>query len=932
MYKVTSFVLTISLIAASCTNSNAPLRIEQKINANWKFKKGETEYAHLPEFDDTEWRSVNVPHDWSIEDYTPPVKTDTTPEINVVDGEWKFAKGEIKNFEKDNFSDSKWETVQLPNKWENHSNYLENEVFGCFRRIITMPDSLVGKDIIINLGSIDDADISYFNGEEIGKMGSFPPDFKSAWHAQRRYTIPGRLVKKDNLIAVKVYDAKGGGGIVSSVSDEEWSGPFYSLAEGGKSTGFTVGGTAWYRKHFRLTKNMQNKKVYVVFEGVYMNTDIWINGHHLGNHPYGYTEFLYDITGLLNIPGKENVLALEVKNQGSNSRWYSGSGIYRNVWLKAVPKTHFAEYGIKITPKNISSESANIHISSYIENANKNIKVKHEIINDKAEVVEQIESEVYVDSTNHTEIKLLKPTLWDTKNPYLYTLRSTLYIEDAPVDEVNNTFGVRKIEFVAGKGFLLNGVPTLLRGGCMHHDNGPLGAAAYERAEERRVELMKANGFNAIRTAHNPPSTAFLNACDKHGVLVIDEIFDDWIKGKRVDDYNQYFATHWQKDGTSMIKRDWNHPRIVMWSTGNESMQKESPDVVQASADIADLIKKLDDSRPVTAGVNRWQNENWDSVTANYMKPLDVAGYNYLPYNYNHDIKKYPHRLLYGSESEPNKALEYWIPVMENPNVIGDFVWAGFDYLGEVSIGWHGFSMGYPWTIAYCGDLDICGFKRPQSYYREIVWNTGKKVAMFVHCPEPTFESPNKSRWGYGDVHASWNWKGNEGKNLKVDVYSNCETVKLFLNDKLLGEKQTNIDNKHIASWNVLYTPGMLKAIGYNDNTAVDSFLLKTAGKPHGIKLTADTTNADLRFITVEIIDATGQRIPNAEIELEFELEGNGKILACGSGKPNSVESFQRNKRTTFEGRALVIVKKLSVNDKMVLRANSEKLTGKVSF
>ena len=454
-----------------------------------------------------------------------------------------------------------------------------------------------------------------------------------------------------------------------------------------------------------------------------------------------------------------------------------------------------------------------------------------------------------------------------------------------------------------------------MKGGCIHHDNGPLGAKAYDRAEERRVELLKASGYNAIRCAHNPPSPAFLDACDRLGMLVIDEAFDMWETGKNPFDYHLFFKEWWKKDLESMVFRDRNHPSIIMWSIGNEIPDMDKSAVAHTAKILADQIRSIDPTRPVTAAVNQMK-EDKDPFIAS----LDVAGYNYAFERYKQDHDRDPKRVMAATESSPFLAFDYWMGVIDNPWVIGDFVWTSFDYIGEASIGWRGFWPDehlYPWTLAYCGDIDICGWKRPQSYYRDVLWEPNQ-LSLFVKAPEPTFElNPDKeswSQWHWHDVLADWNWKGYEGKPMEVNVYSSCGQVELFLNDKSLGKKPTNRSNQFIAVWNVPFQAGDLKAVGYNGKKQIKVAELKTAEEPAEIRLTADrnmlkSDGQDLSYVTVEITDAIGNRNPKAENQVTFEIEGPGEIIAVGNANPVSLESYQQPNRKAWQGKCLVIIK-----------------------
>ncbi len=716
-----------------------------------------------------------------------------------------------------------------------------------------------------------------------------------------------------------------------------FEGPFYANAVGGTSTGYTLGGTAWYRKHFRLGKEYSGRKVYLLFEGVYMNSEVWVNGIHIGNHPYGYTSFWYDISENVNTGGN-NVIAVKVSNEGKNSRWYSGSGIYRHVRIIAAKPFHIAPWGTFVWTASATKEEAIVGVQNHLVNGLENLgdaMVSVRVIDNEGREVAQASrsNQIEPGEKGSTEFELMvtNPVLWSPDNPYLYELVSEVSLGGVLVDRTITNFGIRTIDFSVKNGFLLNGESLLLKGACMHHDNGPLGSRAYDRAEERRVEIMKANGYNAIRTAHNPPSPAFLDACDRHGMLVIDEAFDHWQVQKTPADYHNYFYDWWYRDMESMILRDRNHPSVIMWSTGNEIMAKQLNETVEWSAVLADSIRSLDTTRPVTNAIQVWSGENWDTLAA-FMESLDVVGYNYHPEKYLPDHRKHPGRIMYCSESFSSQAFKYWMAVLDHDWVIGDFVWTGYDYLGEASIGWHGFPLkGYPWTVAYCADIDICGFKRPQSYYRDILWENGDSLSIFVHNPLPTFGEYGSTPWGWDDVHASWTWEGYEEEEMNVVVYSACDTVILYLNGEELGSKSTSRETEFMASWTVTYQPGELKAIGITGGDTIAESSLGTVGAPSRINLLADRDvilcdGQDLSYVTVELLDSLGRRHPFADSLIHFDITGPGDIVAVGNSNPMSTESFQQNQRTAFLGRCLVIVKSQNSGGRIRLRASAENL------
>jgi beta-galactosidase len=720
--------------------------------------------------------------------------------------------------------------------------------------------------------------------------------------------------------------------------------PVDSSAIGGIDAGYLVGGTGWYRKTFYVNSDIGQKVIHLQFDGIYMNADIWLNGQHLGNHPYGYTSFMYDLSGKL-LPGQNNTIAVRVRNEGRNSRWYSGSGIYRHVWINVMEPLHAGHWGTCITTPKVESNAAKVNVRTSVFNESKepaNVILVTRIMNADTIEVAKTESSQAIPAGNQYEfnqdIEVASPSLWSVESPVLYTAVNEIYRMNGQerskmIDKAENQFGIRTISVSAEQGFLLNNKPLKLKGGCMHHDNGPLGAAAFDRAEERRVELIKASGFNAIRCAHNPPSPVFLAACDRLGILVIDEAFDMWREQKNPDDYHLYFDEWWQKDISSMVLRDRNHPSVVFWSIGNEVPERGKPEGAALARTLAGYIRSLDPTRLVTSAVN--------SVSLDkdpYFAALDVSGYNYAISNYVSDHKRLPERIMFGSESYPLESYDYWMAVLDYPWVIGDFVWTGYDYLGEASIGWLGYpheGSFYPWTHAYCGDIDICGWKRPQSYYRDALWKDNQ-LSVFVKPPKPSFElNPKKevwSKWEWQDVVAGWNWKGYEGQLLKVEVYSSCDQVELFLNDKSLGKKKTNRETRWIANWDVVYQAGVLRAVGYKDSRETSSFELKTADDPQKIVLTADRGSIkadghDLSYVTIEILDAKGVRNPLAQNLVHFEIEGPGSILAVGSSDPMSIESFRQPLRKAYQGRCLVIIKSENRTGEIHLKATSSGLS-----
>ena len=605
-------------------------------------------------------------------------------------------------------------------------------------------------------------------------------------------------------------------------------GPFSKVSPGKMGTGYFIGGTAWYRKSFTVSKEDKDKIAYLLFEGVYMNSDVWINGKHLGNHPYGYTSFWYDITPFLNPAGQPNVVAVQVKNEGVNARWYSGSGIYRHTWLTLVNPIHVGVWGTFVTTPVVTEKSAEVNIATTLKNSGKesaSLTVKVQIMDSNGKVVGTATGNSKVASGQTAEasqtIELETPSLWSLEKPTLYDALVTVLINKKEVDRVKTTFGIRSIKFDTTNGFTLNGKTMKLRGGCIHHDHGPLGSASIDRAEERKIEILKKAGYNAIRLSHNPPAPGLLDACDRLGMLVIDEAFDMWEKPKGgADVYSKYFKTSWKSDLTSVLLRDRNHPSVIMWSIGNEIAEAGDTSGFRIAKTLVDEVRKYDLTRPVTEAVvdnSIMGGKTWEDK-APHLAMLDVIGYNYGHNRYEPDHIKYPERIGYTSESNPPLCLENWNKIEALPYAIGNFVWTAMDYMGESGTGVPRLvdikpgetvidprqeiptreiipalmmffqRESWPMFINFQGDLDIIGNPKVPYYYQQIVWRE-LKSSMFVHKPIPEGKREVVSRWGFPDELKSWNWTGHEGEKMQVHVYTRSELVKLELNGKPVGEQ-----------------------------------------------------------------------------------------------------------------------------------------------
>lgn len=719
--------------------------------------------------------------------------------------------------------------------------------------------------------------------------------------------------------------------------------PFSKESIGQGATGFTTGGEGWYRRRFAAGDGTGHFEL--LFEGVYMETEVWVNGRKAVAHVNGYKPFTSDISEFV-IPGKENRLAVRVVNRGKNSRWYSGSGIYRKVWLIHTGDVYFNSHAGWIHAGKISSKTAEAEVCTEICNKTgekRKTEIRIEIISPSGDQIAAI-TDTLVLSAGQT-YRLVKPVtignpqLWSVNSPVLYTARFSLRADSGEEDRKEVLFGIRTIAFSAEKGFLLNGVPLKLKGGCLHHDNGLLGAAAIDRAEERKVELLKANGFNAVRCAHNPPSKAFLDACDRHGLLVIDEAFDQWQKPKNPDDYHRFFAEDHEQALTAMIRSDRSHPSVIMWSIGNEIPERADSAGVDIARKLISVIRQLDPSRPVTAAVNDfWDNpgKTWADSKAAF-SVLDVAGYNYMWYEYEKDHARFPERVMYGSESVPKEAAPNWDLVEAQPYIIGDFVWTAMDYLGEAGIGHTGVLgrhekdqqfMGWPWFNAWCGDLDICGDKKPQSFFRDVLWNE-RPLAIAVQKPVHPDSLEKTSYWGWPDERQSWNWKGYEGRPLTVRVYSKPGDVVLYLNGKKIGERHIAVNDVYTASFAVPYEPGTLKAVRKGNGEA--SAELRTTGVVTSLRLLADRNPVrasadDLIYVKIEALDQEGNVVPDAQNRVWLRISGEGTLAGTGNASPVDMESFRSLSPKLFRGKALAIVRPNGIPGKIRLRVRAESL------
>lgn len=656
---------------------------------------------------------------------------------------------------------------------------------------------------------------------------------------------------------------------------------FDKTAESGNDGGYLPTGKGYYKKNLNLSVSDLNKIHRLYFEGVYMNSKVWVNGEMAGGWPYGYTSFWVNITPFLKEGNNEIIVEVDNSRQ-KNCRWYSGSGIYRNVWMVTTPEEYIDDRSVEIITENDGD-----------------VRIKADIIKD---------GEKKTDITK--KIKIDNPLLWSPDEPNLYSATIEYGEDTIPV-----RFGFRDIEYSSEKGLLLNGKSIKLNGACLHHDNGILGAAAFDDAEYRKAQLMKNAGFNAVRTSHNPPSETFLNACDEIGLLVIDEAFDGWKEAKTPFDYSILIDEWWDKDLSSMVERDKNHPSVFCWSIGNEIIERKSPEAVERANKMANYIRNLDpQKRPVTQALAAWDSdwEIYDPLAAQH----DIVGYNYMMHKAESDHFRVPERVMMQTESYPRDVWQNYERTKSNKYIIGDFVWTGLDYIGESGIGrWYyeGDVPGehyerplYPWHGAYCGDVDLTGLRKPVNLYRSMLWNKEDTINIAVKEPNGYKGSVKETLWGTWPTFQSWNWEGWEGKPIEVEVYSFESPVSLYLNDEFIETKDVK---NGVANFTIPYEPGNLKAVAKDKKT-----IIKTGGKPATIKLTPDSnvlqSNGEaLSFITIEIVDNEGNIIPNISLPLKLEIEGDATLQALGNADIKDEDPYYDNLHSTWNGRALAIIR-----------------------
>ena len=751
----------------------------------------------------------------------------------------------------------------------------------------------------------------------------------------------------------------------------DWSieGPFDERNPFGAPGGYLPCGIGWYRKTFKLPADAQGKLAFIEFDGVYMNGEVWINGHRLGKRPYGFIGYEYDLTPHLDLKG-DNVLSVRVDHsQQPSGRWYTGSGIYRHVWLKFTDPLRIAHWGTQVSTPKITAGEAEVAVKATVRNDHgekKSVTVTQNLLDAKGSVVataaEVIELAAGSEQTLAQTLKIGNPALWSPDSPNLYTLRTVLNDGERLADCYETPFGVREVRFDANNGLFLNGKSLKMKGVCNHQDLGPLGTALWDQALERRIRMLKEMGCNAIRTSHYPQSPELLALCDRLGLLVIDETFDEWRRGWAFEDkllvsskapkgkaafgYHKYFDEWAERDLTDHLKRDRNHPCVIMWSMGNEVPEAQKNGEIETVKHLRDLYHKIDPTRPVTVGINQITGAN----AIGFADVLDVVGYNEggnSVFEIESDHARYPERKMYFSEvphslqtrGEYRTLPRYYRPGFEHPNLtekevfpetdayyessydnsgvqidaqrswrmtsklpylMGEFRWTGFDYIGE--------SGGWPRVLGNYGIIDLCNFPKDTYYFYQSQWTDKPMVHLLPH----------------------WTWPGKEGTAIPVWCYTNCDDAELFLNGTSLGTRTFDEKNDMHLEWLVPYQPGELKVVARKDGKVAATSSTRTAGAPVKISISADQsaldpTNRDLSYVTIRVEDENGVFTPKAAKWVNIQIEGPGRLVGSGSGDPLSHTHFQASTFSTFNGLGLAIIAATSGPEAEIRKGSTRK-------
>ena len=760
--------------------------------------------------------------------------------------------------------------------------------------------------------------------------------------------------------------------------------PAYAGSPNGGNTGYRDGGNYTYVKHLNLTEAEMGRKYVLRFDGVYCHALVYVNEQLAGSEAYGYSTFYVNLTPWLH--AGVNEIRVQARNAGmTNSRWYSGSGIYRDVYLLTSDATYLEPDMVQVTTESADDELAVISVKTTVINESlsaRTLSLSSTVKAVNGDQAGEEQSRFFLmagESKTLTQRILVKnPALWSEDSPVLYSLESRLCDGGRELDAASTRFGIRTLSLDAAYGLCVNGWKVKLRGACIHHDSGIIGAATYYDAQLRQVRLLKEAGFNAVRISHHPAAPALLDACDELGMYVMDEFSDMWTRAKNDLDYALDFDKWWETDVRLMVRKNFNHPSVVLYSVGNEIPEIGTDFGSELCAKISGLFKSLDPTRYTTAGINGVfaAGDQMGRILADLSKDmqasgeiegnvndfmtvmdtkmdqivvhsaiserlekacasLDVAGYNYMAARYEPDSVRYPNRVMVGSETYPPDIARNWALVKKLNSVIGDFTWTGWDYIGEAGVGVPAYAFGeggfgaqFPCQLAYCGDIDLTGFRRPLSYYREIVFGLRQKPYIAVQNPHHYGETLIKTPWVLSDADASWDWPGCEGKPVVVEVYTPGDEVELFVNGKSLGRKKPE---NFRALFETVYEPGRLRAQNYQNRKELGLIELLTPKDESRLKIQVDDHGKELVFLTASLTDGMGIPVTSADELLSAEVEG-AELLGFGSGDPKPEYNYNEGKAKTYKGRAQLILKKRgSASIRVSLRTETGK-TAQISL